>query len=310
MQGSLEQPPITLQAKRKRGVPILILGLLATFGGALLVAAPRSGSLGPFGLFAAGLFLVFLGLLMVAAPTELILEPAGIRLKGALRTRSFAWDQVANFRVVRLRRTELIGFDRPGQAGGRSLMRDLGMAMTTVNISGPYDAVLPGGWSIASAATVAEIMNQARAQWGGALAARVPDVRRRGSSGQRIDRRLYWMAVCTLGPLAVLLSLATHGARGLSGGFGLIWIWVYMRRLHDIGRSGWWQAPVFGVQCVVAVVLMTSLHASAPAVLAAVLLIQGAFTAILGAIPGDPGENRFGAPPGVPLAEVQAEAFR
>ena len=299
-----------LQAKRKRGVPILILGLVAVFVGALPLVASRGASFGGIALFAGGLVFVFLALLMIAAPPQLIVEPAGIQLKGALRTQSFGWDQVANFRVVQLRRTRLIGFDRPGLAGGRSLLRDISLAMTTVNVSGPYDAALPGGWSSASAEAVAELLNQARAQWGGVQTARAPEVRRRGSSGQRIDRRLYWLAVCILGPVAVLLSLATHGGRGLTGGLTVIWIWLYARRLHDIGRSGWWQAGVFGAQILVLIVLMASLHWNVETATSAALLIQLAFTAVLGSIPGDPGENRFGAAPGVPPAEVQAEAFR
>lgn len=309
MQGSLDQPPIVLQASRKRGVPILILGLLMTFGGALLAAAPGSPVAG-YVLFALGLIFVFLALLGLGAPAQLLIDPSGVKLKGALRTRSFSWDQAANFRVVRVRKTEFLGFDQPGLAGGRSLLRDLGMAVTAANVSAPYDALLPGGWSIGPAESVAELLNQARARWGGALAARAPEVRRRGSSGQRIDRKLYWLAVCVLSAVAVLLSLATHGARGPTSGLTVIWVWIYTRRLHDIGRSGWWQAAVFAVQVLVAAVAMTGLHWGAPAVLGAAILVQLAFTGVLGAIPGDPGENRFGAPPGVPLAEVQAEAFR
>lgn len=310
MPGSLDQPPITVQAKRKRGVPSLVLGLLLLFGGApMLMGGARSAPLGMV-LFALGLLAVFLAVMMIAAPARLVVGPEGIKLTGLLRTRTFGWDQAANFRVVRLRRTRLIGYDKPGLGGGRGLLSDLAAAISTVNLAGPYDAVLPGAWSTMSAEGVAELLNEGRARWGGVLAARAPALRARGSSGQRIDRKLYWLALALLTGLGVLLGAATPGGHLFTRGLLLFWIWVYARRLHDFGRSGWWQAAGLALQVVLAYGLIGQLHWRESPSLAVLGLVQLVFTGVVGAIPGDPGENRFGPPPGVPPLAAQAEVFR
>ena len=302
MQGSLDCPPITLQTARKRGLQFLLLGLPLLFVGALLFAAASKASFAAIFFFATGLYLVSKGLLAITTPLQLIIDPDGIRLKGALRTRSYSWDQVDNFRLVQVRRAQLIGFDKPG---GISWLRDLGLAFVAANISSSYDAVLPGVWSSLSAEAVVDLLNDARARWRRVSATQAVATRRRGSSGQRIDRRLYWLAVVVLLSLSMLFSYVTHGARGLAGSFTLFWIWIYARRLHDIGRSGWWQAPMFGAVVVIVAVLMAKLHWNAQVATGGAFLIQLAFTAVLGAIPSDPVENRFGPPPGAePMAEV------
>lgn len=308
MQGSLDQPPILLKAGRKNGAAALVLGLVMTGGGAMMIASSKASG-GVF-VFALGLVFFFIGLTATLSPAQLAISPGGLELRGALRTRRFPWDEVAAFRPVRLRRAQLIGFDRTGTKARSSLFRDLAMAFTTANVSSAYDAVIPGKWSQASAETVADLLNDARARWGGVQASRALELRPRGSSGQRIDRRLYWLAIFVLLAISAVVSLATHGARVTGGGLSVLWMWVYTRRLHDIGRSGWWQAALFAAQLVLAVVAMLALHLGSGAALGLLLLLQLAFTAVLGAIPGDPETNRFGPPPGAPGLEVQTEVFR
>lgn len=306
MQGSLDQPPIVLQGARGRGVPVLILGLLLTAFGATLIAGPHVSGGGVL-VFALGLLTFFFGLMTLVAPAELSIAPGGLELKGAFRTRRFGWDEVAAFRVVALRRSRLIGFERTGRAAPNGLLRDLGMAFTPANISSPYDAAIPAKWASASPEAVAELLNAARARWGGVQAARALELRPRGSSGQRIDRRLYWLGVCVLVPVSTVGSLLSHRV-GVSGGLTIFWIWLYARRLHDIGRSGWWQAAALGGIAAVGLVLGL-LHVSIGAATVVGGLVQLAFTGLLGAIPGDPEVNRFGPPPGAPPLEAASEVF-
>jgi uncharacterized membrane protein YhaH (DUF805 family) len=284
---------------RGQGVRILIVGLLMLFGGALSVAAgPHGRSAGVF-CFAIGLVFVALGISTLAAPTQLVLEPDAFKIRGAFRTRSFRWDQVANFRVVQIRKAQMIGFDTPGRAAGRGVLRDVGLALTVADISGPFDAVVPGVWPGDSARAAADQLNAARERWAGAPA---PVAQRASSSsGKRINRQVYWLAVAALVLMTMFFSRVLHISRGATGGFTLFWIWVYARRLHDIGHSGWWQAAVFGGQVFLAVLLMVGLRLPTAMAVGVIGLIQIAFTVALGAIPGEASENRFGAPPGAPL---------
>lgn len=307
MQGSLDQPPIILQGARKGGAPIVILGLVATGCGATMIAGPRFSAVGVV-VFVVGLLTFFLGLMRIVAPAQLAIAPGGMELKGAFKTRRFSWDEVAVFRVVALRKTRLIGFERTGSAARNGLFRDLSMALTPADISSPYDTAIPARWSSASPEAVAQLLNDARARWGGVQAARALELRPRGSSGQRIDRRLYWLAACVLAPLSIGISLVTHGSRA-AGGLSVFWMWLYARRLHDIGYSAWWQAGFVAMQVMVMVLLLVRLHWSVGAATGAAMLVQFAFTAILGAIPGDPDANRFGAPPGAPPLEAASEVF-
>jgi uncharacterized membrane protein YhaH (DUF805 family) len=70
-------------------------------------------------------------------------------------------------------------------------------------------------------------------------------------------------------------------------------------RLHDIGRSGWWAVGFF-----IAGAHVQSLFLAGPeifpgsnliAIILAAMLV-GALV-VLGALPGQPGANKFGAPP-------------
>ena len=295
---------MAVKARRGRGVLPLVVGLPLLLFGAVMWTRGTSGGAGGLVMFLIGFACVTGGLLAVGVPPELTIGPDGISLKGALRTRSYRWDQVANFRLIRLRRSQLIGFDRPG---AQTLMRDVASALRTVSVSGPYDAALPGSWEEPVDEVIAAL-NAGRAKWGGLAAARAPLPKPRGATGQRIDRRVYWTAAALLLGVGAVVALLTHGGRFVSGGLGLMWIWVIARRLHDIGRSGWWQAAAYGGEVACAIVLI-DLHLSLPVVTGVLGIAHLGLLAGLGFIPGTPGDNGYGSAPGQLEPEIQAGVF-
>ena len=295
---------MAVKARRGRGVLPLVVGLPLLLFGALMWTRGATGAASGLVLFLIGFICVTAGLLAVAVPSELAIGADGVTLKGALRTRNYRWEQVSNFRLIRVRRTQLIGFDRPG---AQNLMRDVFSALRTVSVSGPYDAALPGSWERPVEEVIAAL-NDGRAKWGGLAAARAPLPRPRGATGQRINRRVYWTAAGILLAIGAVLAMLTHGARYISGGVSLMWIWVIARRLHDIGRSGWWQAAAYVAEVVLAIVLVDA-HMSLPVVTGVLGIAHLALVAGLGMIPGTPGDNRFGPPPGQLEPQVQAEVF-
>lgn len=116
-----------------------------------------------------------------------------------------------------------------------------------------------------------------------------------GSLMERIGRTPYWL-------LLGLESVALAGVWiffSVGPPIGMAVVLPTVSRLHDIGRSGWWALGLFvpGVQ-------VQTLFATGPelfpgskliAIIASVLLVGT--LVVIGALPGQPGANRFGAPP-------------
>lgn len=109
----------------------------------------------------------------------------------------------------------------------------------------------------------------------------------------RGGRREYWTAMGVM--FAVGLAIGLFGGR--VGVAMLAPSLLFMiRRLHDIGKTGWWALAIsFGP-----IVPMLALLPFAPmtVLLPMVMLLSLVWTIWLGAIPGDPHENRWGLPPG------------
>jgi uncharacterized membrane protein YhaH (DUF805 family) len=131
--------------------------------------------------------------------------------------------------------------------------------------------------------------------------------------GGRSNRKQYWIMMLVLIALGVAIQFIP-GVKAGSIGVGVVWLMVWGRRLHDIGRSAWWGAIPFilaGV-CGFFGEVQVGLATSSPSAEGAVsqqelvglalllvgLLVQFGFTIWLGVVKGDPNENRFGAPAG------------
>jgi len=135
----------------------------------------------------------------------------------------------------------------------------------------------------------------------------------------RSNRQEYWISVALLF-LAAFVLLALH-MESANAAITIMWIITWIRRLHDIGRSGWWSLAPIALIVVVAMAgvalggqplinALTAIEAmntsyAMPDNVAYLLfgiglagiVIQLGFTIWLGVKKGDEGSNRFGAPP-------------
>jgi uncharacterized membrane protein YhaH (DUF805 family) len=110
----------------------------------------------------------------------------------------------------------------------------------------------------------------------------------------RAGRREYWAYVGAL----IVISLFLRFVPPLASLVGTaILAFVQVRRLHDFGRSGWWALGVAVAPLTLGVPVFFATSSEDAAAAVAALVTLGAIVWI-GAVPGDPGDNRFGpAPP-------------
>ena len=135
----------------------------------------------------------------------------------------------------------------------------------------------------------------------------------------RSSRKEYWASIGLLLFVGIVLTLL-H-VDGASAATTFLWIIVWSRRLHDIGKSGWFTLAPIVLMVVVSIggfllggdALMDALRYSEAGkgpvsdrgaylflgLVLALLAIQAGFTIWLGAKAGDAGSNRFGPPPSV-----------
>jgi len=312
MQGSLERPPIVLRSKRTRGIGLVAVSVIFV-AIALFQFATAKPSLNAFlnlGLFGlTGL----VGIWMLVAPYRLVIGPDGLTQTMLWRTMKFAWTDIYNFRPIGIGLTnKMIGFDYLRDPPKRRALRRLNAAFAGVQ------GALQPGWEIPPQ-DLANILNEARERWlevpegavqPGVYAPPPQNSLLAALTGARTNRKGFWLATAIVFAVAIGMSLVGPARSGLAGVTTLLFVRIYASRLHDFGRSGWWQLLLYGVQFP-AVILIAGAGALPPGGLIGVgLLIQLVFTAVIGAIPGDPGTNRFGPPPNQHSAIAIAETFR
>jgi uncharacterized membrane protein YhaH (DUF805 family) len=129
------------------------------------------------------------------------------------------------------------------------------------------------------------------------------------SAKGRLGRRTYWIAVALLAVLSALTGLL--GPVGALLALVLIYpdVCIFVKRLHDIGRSGWLTALPFGLAFLggVALELAGEPKRGAPAMIGSVLVLAGSAISLwVGLSKGDPEPNAYGPPPGVKLQPTTA----
>ncbi|HEY0647516.1 DUF805 domain-containing protein [Phenylobacterium sp.] len=121
--------------------------------------------------------------------------------------------------------------------------------------------------------------------------------------GGRANRKSYWLWV---GPMcAALVVIGMVGIPGLELVFALPLLFVWIRRFHDLGRSGWW-APLINV-AMSATTTAVKFTAGPDASLAVNGVLAVGAIVVLGVLPGQATTNRFGPPTG--KAGELAETF-
>ncbi len=126
---------------------------------------------------------------------------------------------------------------------------------------------------------------------------------------ERAGRREYWRLL----GLTVLAGIGISALALVPGGqiIGLplslaanVVQWaVIARRLHDLGRSGWWQVPAtaLGMAAAVNILSMGPEGIEKNAGMAGAMLLSMTlyflFLAVVGAVRGEPVANRWGEPP-------------
>jgi uncharacterized membrane protein YhaH (DUF805 family) len=134
----------------------------------------------------------------------------------------------------------------------------------------------------------------------------------------RSNRQEYWISVALL--IVAAVALGYFQMQAASAAITIMWIITWIRRLHDIGKPGWWSllpllivvglavgGIVLGGSAFENMILDAesgkSISPNDPgfAIVALVvvvgLIFQFGFTIWLGAKKGDAGDNKFGAPP-------------
>ena len=134
----------------------------------------------------------------------------------------------------------------------------------------------------------------------------------------RSGRAEFWIGIAML--FAVGIGLAVFQIAGASAVTTFLWIILWARRLHDLGKSGWTMLIPIGLMLLATfgafawggdALVQAMRYAQLPegklseqgarlllAFAGIIIVIQGGFTIWLGSKAGEPGSNRFGPPPG------------
>ena len=302
MQGSLDQPPITLFRKRGRMAVFALISALFVATGIWTLTLPDPGFMPWLCIAVFGLCLV-LFLFMLIRPGRLEIDQRGIALTTIGARRAYAWSQAANFRPTQVSLTSMIGFDFVRPDGSSSALAGVNTALSGAA------AALPAGWEL-NDADLAQLLNNARARWFDEVAARAAGaapVLTVYNTGERINRAIFWLGAVILLIVSYGLSFLPDSTRGAGTVIGILWILLFTRRLHDVGLAGWWQLPLIALQ--LGAVGLIFANMSFDLVLGIVGLLQIIAVIVLGVIPGQRETNRFGPPPGQKTAPPPTAAM-
>jgi uncharacterized membrane protein YhaH (DUF805 family) len=127
---------------------------------------------------------------------------------------------------------------------------------------------------------------------------RLPRTNSRNWLAGRSSRREYWIWIAII--LAISIALSFSPLKGTSGGMTAVLLFAQIRRLHDVGRTGWWAVAATFAPLIVMLPLMAVASLEVAALLGTV--IELGLIVWIGVIPGDPAENRFGRTPPLTLS--------
>jgi uncharacterized membrane protein YhaH (DUF805 family) len=306
MQGSLDAPPIVIRQKR-RWILAAIPLVLFLQGVRAYISGDKST-----GLIFVVLALITFGFvtLQLFIPTRLEIGPQGVRVVAALRTWRRDWIQICGFRRIRWGYRDCIGFDYAAGAGSRPA-RSGGLSRIT-----GADGLMAAGMEI-DAEELATILNQARERWVGAEAAASVSPASLSPASTfwwvfmaltigRVSRRFYWISLGVTACVSALVGLLPNQ---LWLGLMLLFLgttFVSRGRLRDLGRSPAWQILV--VPAVFVLEIPAALLGGVVGMVVVSCVAIGGGVLALGLAPGNPGANRFGAPPVSP-AQAVGEVF-
>ncbi len=304
------EAPEVIRGDRDRAVWRLVLGV------GLLVCALAVWSVSPaaawLGLFLFGVLTPFL-VWLVIDPGEMRIGRDGLEWRRLWRRRSVRWSETRGFQVW-MRRMGLL------PASGVKYVAILYAGETDAaglgaGASAGRPRLIPGaGWGMPAEA-LCDRIEQARRRWtvqgwtqtAGPWSEASPAPTRPLMLGQRVSRKGYWIGVGGVFAMALVSAmLFGHGGTPIYGA-AAIWLWLFRRRLHDIGESGWWALTPLAVGFAMGVLVFLDrfkgpilLVPGLPLETAAVglaMLVHFAFAVWLGAQRGDPEANRYGPPP-------------
>jgi uncharacterized membrane protein YhaH (DUF805 family) len=113
----------------------------------------------------------------------------------------------------------------------------------------------------------------------------------------RSSRREYWVYV----GLLLIISYSIHAPPIIGLVLTLALIWVQIRRLHDFGWHWRWALVAAAAPLVVLPLMIIASEETVVGVGAMVVL---PIVILIGAVPGNSGDNRFGPPPPFTLRRV------
>lgn len=120
----------------------------------------------------------------------------------------------------------------------------------------------------------------------------------------RGNRREYWLIVVPVLAVAILLTMANLMTPAMIVSFAITL--AFIRRLHDLGWSGW-LAPVINIGLNILSAVLTGLGGPVGGMIASLLYLG--VIILLGVLPGELRANEYGPPPGRKKGPDLSETF-